>query len=92
METWLGLKKIVIFVFMPTVLIVNGFRFFFYSNEHLPVHIHIEKDNKTAKFNLEQIELVKSRGFNATELKEMRKLVNENVELFKNKWDEYFNN
>ncbi|MGY0406774.1 MAG: DUF4160 domain-containing protein [Polaribacter sp.] len=77
---------------MPTVLKINGFRFFFYSNEHLPIHIHIEKDNKTAKYNLEEIELVYSRGFNASDLKEMRKLVNENVELFKNKWNEYFIN
>lgn len=77
---------------MPTILKINGFRFFFYSNEHLPIHIHVEKDNKTAKFNLEEIELVKSRGFNASELKEIRKLVSTNVELFKNKWNEYFNN
>lgn len=77
---------------MPTVLRIRGFRFFFYSNEHLPIHIHVEKDNKTAKFSLEAVELVMSRGFNASELKEIRKLVNDNVELFKNKWDEYFNN
>ena len=77
---------------MPTVLKINGFRFFFYSNEHLPIHIHIEKDSKTAKFNLETIELTRSRGFNASELKEIRKLVNENFELFINKWNEYFNN
>ncbi|MGB0999552.1 MAG: DUF4160 domain-containing protein [Flavobacteriales bacterium] len=76
---------------MPTILRADGFRFFFYSNEHLPIHIHIEKDNKTAKFNLESIELVKSRGFNASELQEIRKLVNENVTLFKHKWNEYFN-
>jgi len=53
---------------MPTVINENGFRFFFYSNEHLPKHIHIEKAGKTAKFNLENIELVKSLGFNANEL------------------------
>jgi hypothetical protein len=51
-----------------------------------------DDDNKTAKFTLEETELVKSRGFNASELKEMRKLVDENVELFKYKWNEYFNN
>ena len=28
---------------MPTVLRVDGFRFFFFSNEHTPEHIHIEK-------------------------------------------------
>lgn len=77
---------------MPTIMIVKGYRFFFYSNEHLPMHIHIEKDFKTAKFNLLNIELVYSRGFNASELKEIRNLVNDNVVLFKQKWDEYFNN
>lgn len=77
---------------MPTVLRNNGYRFFFYSNEHLPKHIHVEKENKTAKFYLNEIELVHSRGFNASDLKEIRKLVDDNVELFKNKWNEHFNN
>lgn len=77
---------------MPTVLRLSGYRFFFYSNEHLPAHIHIEKDNNTAKFVLEPLELVQSRGFNASELREIRKLTEENVILFKNKWNEYFNN
>jgi hypothetical protein len=77
---------------MPTVLIIYGYRFFFYSSEHLPIHIHIEKADKTAKFNLEPLELVKSKKFNATELKQIRNLVEENKELFKTKWDEYFNN
>jgi hypothetical protein len=77
---------------MPTILIKNGFRFFFYSNEHLPIHVHIEKDNKTAKFNLENVELVKSRGFNAQDLKAIRIIISDNVEFFKDKWNEYFNN
>ena len=37
---------------MPTILREKGYRFFFYSNEHLPIHIHIEKENKIAKFDL----------------------------------------
>jgi len=28
---------------LPTVLRANGFRFFFFSDEHTPVHIHVEK-------------------------------------------------
>ena len=77
---------------MPTVQIIKGYRFFFYVNDHSPVHIHIEKGDGTAKFNLEPIELIKSRRFKANEIAEMRKLVLENVELFKDKWNEYFNN
>ena len=77
---------------MPTVLLIDGFRFFFYSNEHLPKHIHIEKAEKTAKFNLENVELVKSSGFNSTQLKTMRNLVEVNQELLIQKWDEFFSN
>jgi hypothetical protein len=77
---------------MPTVLYIEGFRFFFYSNEHLPKHIHIEKAEKTAKFNTENVELIKSIGFNANELKQIRNLVEQNQELLIRKWDEFFNN
>ena len=76
---------------MPTILIIYGYRFFFYSNDHDPVHIHVEKKDKTAKFNLQPIELVKSRKFNASELRELRKLVEEYSGFFKTKWYEYFN-
>ncbi|MBG6110806.1 hypothetical protein H4V97_002170 [Flavobacterium sp. CG_23.5] len=77
---------------MPTVLITDGFRFFFYSNEHLPKHIHVENAEKIAKFNLENIELVKSSGFNSTQLKTIRNLVERNQELLIYKWDEFFSN
>lgn len=77
---------------MPTIIKQSGYRFFFYVNDHLPKHIHIEKDNKTAKFNLEPLQLVKSRKFNASEVKEIRKLVENNTELFKQKWNEHFSN
>lgn len=78
---------------MPTILIIHAYRFFFYSNEHLPIHIHIEKGNATAKFNVEPIvELVKSKRFNSSELKEIRNLVIEHQKFFKIKWHEYFNN
>jgi hypothetical protein len=77
---------------MSTVFYINGFRFFFYSNEHLPKHIHIEKTEKTAKFNLENIELIKSAGFNASELKQLRNLVEENQQTLIQKWDEFFSN
>ena len=77
---------------MPTIIIIDGFRFFFYSNEHLPKHIHVEKAEKTAKFNIESVELVKSYRFNANELKIIRNLIEKNQELFNQQWDEFFSN
>ena len=35
---------------MPTILRVDGFRFYFYSHEpNEPPHVHIDKDAATAK-------------------------------------------
>lgn len=76
---------------MPTVLNINGYRFFFYSNEHLPKHIHIEKAEKTAKFLLDPLELVNTKGFNASELREIRILIQQNINLFITRWNEHFN-
>jgi hypothetical protein len=56
------------------------------------MHIHVEKGDGTAKFYLSPPELVKSRRLKASEIVEIRKLVYENLELFKTKWDEYFSN
>jgi len=73
---------------MPTILRTKGYRFFFYINDHSPPHIHVEKEKATAKFDLENAKLIRSKRFNAGELKEIRKLVIENSELYKIKWDE----
>jgi hypothetical protein len=76
---------------MPTILTINGFRFFFYSNDHLPRYIHVEKADKTAKFNLEPLELINTKGFKASELREIRIQIQQNINLFITSWDEYFN-
>jgi len=68
-----------------TILRTKGYRFFFYINDHHPPHIHVEKERSTAKFLLKNAELVKSKRFNASELSEMRKIILENIELFKTK-------
>lgn len=76
---------------MPTILLLNGYRFFFYSNEHLPKHIHIEKAEKTAKFNIDFIELIKSRQLTTSELREVKRIIEQNQQFFIQKWDEFFN-
>lgn len=77
---------------MPTILKVGRFRFFFFSNEGgEPVHIHVESDNKYAKFWIGPIQLAKSVGYSAKEVNEIRKLIFENQKFLKEKWDEYFN-
>ena len=41
---------------MPTVIIIKGYRLFFYSNDYDPTNINVEKGAKIAKVNLIPIE------------------------------------
>ena len=76
---------------MPTVLKIGKFRFFFFSKESRePMHVHIETDDKYAKFWIEPVVLSKSIGYSAKELKEIRKLILENLDTLKEKWYEHF--
>ena len=76
---------------MPTVMNVSGFRFFFYSMEgDEPPHIHVERDDCTAKFWLDPVQLAGSRGFRAHELNRMRALVIEHRLAFKEAWNGHF--
>lgn len=54
---------------MPTVLRKHGFEFHFFSNDHSPAHIHVSKQNGTAKFNLEpEVELAYSKGMKVSDV------------------------
>lgn len=77
---------------MPTILSQNGFRFFFYSNEHEPIHIHVEKGDSIAKFNLIPVILVENKGMKSKDLKIIEEIISENQGLFIEKWKKYFNN
>ena len=76
---------------MPTVLIIGPYRFFFYSGDRdEPVHIHVERDNHTAKFWLKPVRLQNSGGFKSKELSRIQDLVEENQTKFVEAWNEHF--
>jgi hypothetical protein len=77
---------------MPEVLRIGGFRFFFFSREgREPRHIHVERAERYAKFWLEPVALVESRGFRGAEMRELYSLIAQNREKFILAWDEHFN-
>jgi hypothetical protein len=80
---------------MPTVFRYKGFRFFFYSNEGNPLeplHIHVMKGENTAKFWVEpQVSVAESYGMKPSELKAVGKVIENNKDLIRKVWDEYFN-
>ena len=64
---------------MPTVLKIGPYRFFFYAGDRdEPEHIHVERDDKIAKFWLNPVRLQNSGGFNRLEISKIHKIINEN--------------
>lgn len=75
---------------MPTVFEKDGYRFFFYSNEHLPIHVHVRRGSGEAVFDVEDIiELRESQNMKMNELRKAQKLAQENRNLILEKWHEH---
>ena len=76
---------------MPRIKRIPGpYRFFFTSFDcNEPPHIHVEQENKTCKFWLEPVGLVRNRGFTARELNIIRRLIQNNLAMIMEVWDEH---
>ena len=76
---------------MPTLFILFGFRFFFWANDHQPIHVHISKGDCEAKFNVHpDIMLIENYGFKKNEIKLVESLIEENQEIIIERWKEFF--
>ena len=54
---------------MLTFFTENGYRFFFYSNDHDPIQVHVRMGDGEAVFNVEgDVELRESVGMKTKEL------------------------
>lgn len=45
-----------------------GLRFFFYSDEHLPMHVHVKNGDGKAKINIETAEVVENTGIKPADM------------------------
>ena len=77
---------------MPTVLRQRGYRFHFYAGDREePAHVHVERGDSDGKVWLTPtIAAAYLHGFKAQERKEIMQIINENIELLKEKWNEFF--
>ncbi|WP_458701245.1 DUF4160 domain-containing protein [Sulfurospirillum sp. 1307] len=76
---------------MPTVLKVNGFRFFFFSDEHSPVHIHVEKGDGYMRVELETLKITNKKNFTKNDEKKIITIVKNHQKELIGAWYEYFN-
>ena len=76
---------------MPTVLCIDGYRFFFYSLENNePPHIHIERGENVAKYWLSPVSLAMNDGFRSHELTRLRQLVIKHKTTLQEAWNAHF--
>lgn len=76
---------------MPTVLRGGPYRFYSYASDRdEPPHVHVERDDGTAKFWLDPVRLERSGGFGRREINQIQHLVDENREHLLRSWNEFF--
>ena len=75
---------------MPTLLFIFGLRFFFYSEEHLPIHVHVESGDGKAKIDVLTGDVIYNDGLKPKDLKRAIDAVHLYRESFIKSWNEYF--
>jgi hypothetical protein len=77
---------------MPTLLLIQGFRFSFYSNEGAePAHVHVTKGAANGKIWLEPAATIAYlHNFTNSEIRSIEAIITAHTDDFKNKWYEFF--
>ncbi len=76
---------------MPIIFVKNGYRFFFYSNDHEPIHAHVQYGGGEAVFEVEPaVRLRESVGLSVRELSKAEDLAEEYRQLIIEAWHDYF--
>ena len=75
---------------MPTILRISSYRFHFYSDEgNEPEHIHVAIPDGECKFWLEPIKLAFNKNIAPHVVRKIEKLVYDNQNLLKEKYNEF---
>ncbi|MCU0468853.1 MAG: DUF4160 domain-containing protein [Arcicella sp.] len=75
---------------MPEIFRFFGIRFFYFSNDHLPIHVHVKNADGTAKFEIKPVRLVESDGMKKKELRIAEDIIKENEDIIEAHWKDYF--
>ena len=76
---------------MPTLFELFGLRFYFFSNEHCPIHVHVENGDGRIKVQVSPvIKLLENKGMKTKDIKKALSI----IELYKSEimaaWIMYF--
>ena len=76
---------------MPVILFINGWRFFFYSNENKePIHVHVQKAEMEAKFWMDEKDFEIRESFShrmsPPAKREVKKIIYLNFDYIVDQW------
>jgi hypothetical protein len=79
---------------MPTVLMMLGWRFYFYANERdEPAHVHCKKGDAEAKYwlDLDTFEVVEAHAYNLSpaDRRTVRRIILEHFDYLVGQWNEF---
>ena len=76
---------------MPTLFTIFGLRFYFYSEEHLPIHVHVRNSDGRAKIQVDpEVVLIENKGIKPNDLKKALTLTHLYKEQITEFWYEFF--
>jgi hypothetical protein len=79
---------------MPTILMMLGWRFYFYANERdEPAHVHCMKGEAEAKYwlDLDAFEVVEAHAYNMgpADRRTVRRIILEHFDYLVGQWNEF---
>jgi hypothetical protein len=76
---------------VPTVLRSGPYRVYFYSHEpDEPPHVHVDRDDQSAKFWLKPVALARNLGFSPVELRRIQGMLKDHEGNLLERWNEEF--
>lgn len=79
---------------MPTILMILGWRVFFYSNEeNEPIHVHCQKGDAEAKYwiDVDRFEAIEAYAYNLSpaDKRTVRKIIFQHFDYIVAEWDNF---
>ena len=79
---------------MPTILVIFGWRFFFYANErNEPIHVHCRKTEAEGKYWLDtdEFEVIEAYSYNMSpaDRRTVRRIILEHFDYFVSEWNKF---
>ena len=79
---------------MPTILMILGWRFFFYGNERdEPIHIHCRKAEAEAKYwlDVEGFQAIEAHSYNMSQAdtRIVRRIIFEHFDYIVDEWEKF---